>query len=964
MENIDGGVILYVGAYESHSRTGNASVSSSKLSVVNIRALYTFNFVIGRSAKPAIEAAVDDVNYDSTVLAGMKLNLILHDTNCSGFLGIVEAHVVSHVVNELHVLLISFAATDPTLSALQFPYFLRNTHNDYFQMYAIAYLIEFYGWREVVTIFVDNDYRRNGISKNDLLVRVNMMESRVYVVHVNPDSDLTIFSVAKLLWMLNAGYIWIATDWLPSVLDSSESIDPNTMNLLQGIITLHHHTPDSDLKKSFTSRWKNFIYRETSSFNSCALYAYDSTWLLVRALDVFFSEGGNISFSYDHFVLFKKEQKLLQILLGMNFTGLTGQIQFDSEKNLILPAFDILNISGNGSQRIGYWSNYSSLSVIVPKILYMMPSNTSTSNQHLDNSLRIAVPNRVSYLEYATKDKGPLGVKGYCIDVFEDAVKLLPYVVPHTYMLYGNGLRNPSYNNLVNDVAENKYDAAVGDIIIITNKTRIVDFTQPYMESGLVMVVPVKEKKSSACAFLRPFTVEMWSVFWILEHRLNHEFHGPPNQQLITIFWLVSHSTNFIERESIVSTLGCLVLIFWLFVVLIINSSCTASLTSILMVQQLMSNIKGIDSLITSTNSIGVQDGSFAYNYLIEELNIAESRIKTLKKSGRILAAIVDELPYIELLLYKINCKFRTVGQEFTKSGWGFVFQRDSPLGMDLSTAILLLSKNGDPQRIHDRWISLNRCSAQANQVDENILSLTSFWDLFLICGTTCFLALTIFFCKLRWQYRRYTPEDEEQDIDELESVRPKSTWCMTSFKDFDDKKEDEVMESIKRKSDSKRQTSQRSYGHPSSPSRNPFLEYAAQYAVAAALATLEKDKKDLLHKLLLQGLDITILVCNDFYSYRNQVGFYHVRLEKGKLAVVLMLVLQFMLSLRYVHFSPELLSSAQDFSAPMEQILDRLQAFGEFEFKHFGVKVIVEEQIERYMSMQFGETDMCNSTV
>ncbi|CAL5391210.1 unnamed protein product [Camellia sinensis] len=42
------------------------------------------------TSKPGIEAAVDDVNSDSTVLAGMKLNLILHDTNCSGFLGTVE----------------------------------------------------------------------------------------------------------------------------------------------------------------------------------------------------------------------------------------------------------------------------------------------------------------------------------------------------------------------------------------------------------------------------------------------------------------------------------------------------------------------------------------------------------------------------------------------------------------------------------------------------------------------------------------------------------------------------------------------------------------------------------------------------------------------------------------------------------------------------------------------------------
>ncbi|KAF5950223.1 hypothetical protein HYC85_012216 [Camellia sinensis] len=84
------------------------------------------------------------------------------------------------------------------------------------------------------------------------------------------------------------------------------------------------------------------------------------------------------------------------------------------------------------------------------------------------------------------------------------------------------------------------------------------------------------------------------------------------------------------------------------------------------------------------------------------------------------------------------------------------------------------LLENDDLQRIHDRWILLNR----------------------------------------------YTPKDEEQDIDEHESIRPKSTLHVTSFKDFVDKKEDEVMESIEQKSDSKRQASQCSDGHPSSPSR------------------------------------------------------------------------------------------------------------------------------------------------
>uniref|UniRef100_A0A6N2JYT4 phosphomevalonate kinase n=1 Tax=Salix viminalis TaxID=40686 RepID=A0A6N2JYT4_SALVM len=49
-------------------------------------------------------------------------------------------------------------------------------------------------------------------------------------------------------------------------------------------------------------------------------------------------------------------------------------------------------------------------------------------------------------------------------------------------------------------------------------------------------------------------------------------------------------------------------------------------------------------------------------------------------------------------------------------------------------------------------------------------------------------------------------------------------------------------------------------------------LEQAVPYVIAAALALFDKDKTDALNKLLLQGLDITILGCNDFYSYRNQI--------------------------------------------------------------------------------------------
>ncbi|XP_075487298.1 phosphomevalonate kinase, peroxisomal isoform X1 [Primulina tabacum] len=70
-----------------------------------------------------------------------------------------------------------------------------------------------------------------------------------------------------------------------------------------------------------------------------------------------------------------------------------------------------------------------------------------------------------------------------------------------------------------------------------------------------------------------------------------------------------------------------------------------------------------------------------------------------------------------------------------------------------------------------------------------------------------------------------------------------------------------------------------------SSDSRNPFVEYALQYAIAAAHVRFDQNKMDKLHKLLLLGLDITILGCNEFYSYRNQIESHGLPLTPETLA-------------------------------------------------------------------------------
>lgn len=869
------------------------NVSVSRPAVVNIGAIFTFNSTIGRVAKVAINAAVDDVNSNPNLLRGTRLVVQMQDSDCNPFIGMMEAlqfmerdivatigpqssviaHVMALVSNELRVPLLSFAATDPTLTSLQYPYFVRTTQSDLFQMAAVAEIVDFYQWRQVIAIYVDDDYGRNGIASlgdrlaerrcqisykaalppgasrsdvSDLMVKVSMLESRVYVVHTNPDIGLMIFSVANYLEMMGSGYVWISTDSLASLLDSSGHVD---LDAMQGVLALRQHTPDSKAKDALASRWSKLTEKENNGkfqLNSYGLYAYDTVWLIAQAVDAFLDDGGRISFSsdprlhtaeggalhLDAMTIFDEGKVFLDKIRNSNLTGVTGPMQFDLNGNLIHPAYDIINVIGSGMRRVGYWSNYTGLSVVTPELLYTKPANRSRANQQLysvvwpgqtttkprgwvfpnnGKELRIGVPNRVSYREFVSQAPFTGNIKGFCIDVFTAAVNLLPYAVPYRFIPFGNGHENPSYTELVNMVASDAFDAAIGDIAITTNRTRIADFTQPYIESGLVILAPIKKHNSNAWAFLQPFTVEMWcvtgsfflvvgAVVWILEHRTNDEFRGPPRKQLVTIFWFSFSTLFFSHRENTVSTLGRVVLIIWLFVVLIIQSSYTASLTSILTVQQLSSPIKGIDSLITSNDPIGFQVGSFAENYMVEELGISRSRLKPLgspdayaralelgPENGGVVA-VVDERAYVELFL-STECKFAIVGSEFTRSGWGFAFPRDSPLAIDMSTAILTLSENGDLQRIHDKWLTRIACSSESDELDSERLHLSSFWGLFLICGIACFLALLIYFILMLRQFMRHVPPTTPESTGHGSTRSSRSFHTFLSF--VDDKEED-----------------------------------------------------------------------------------------------------------------------------------------------------------------------------
>lgn len=105
------------------------------------------------------------------------------------------------------------------------------------------------------------------------------------------------------------------------------------------------------------------------------------------------------------------------------------------------------------------------------------------------------------------------------------------------------------------------YDGVAGDVTIVANRSQYIDFTLPFTESGVSMVVPIKDKQNkNTWVFLKPLTWELWltSFFafiflgffiWILEHPINEDFRGPISHQAGVIFWFAFSTMVFAQRK-------------------------------------------------------------------------------------------------------------------------------------------------------------------------------------------------------------------------------------------------------------------------------------------------------------------------------------------------------------------------------------------------------------------------------
>ncbi|XP_028807062.1 glutamate receptor 2.7-like [Neltuma alba] len=764
----------------------------------------------------------------------------------------MEANFVISLGDKAHVPILTFSATTPSLASLRSPYFFRLAQNDSSQVNAIAAIVQAFGWRKAVPIYVDNEYGKGVIpfltnalqqayvqipylsaispsaTDEDIrgeLYKLMTMQTRVFVVHMSANPGIRLFSIAYEIGMMNEGYVWIVTDGLGNEINS---LDSSVIDSMQGVLGVRTYVPKTKRHDDFKVRWRRKFVRDNptlvdTDLNIFGKWAYDAATALAMAVEKAGTNnlGFDMSNASGKFSDLEKlgasqnGERLRGALLDTRFRGISGEFSV-IDGQLQASTFEIINVNGNGERRVGFWTpekgitrnlNFTSAStystsrnnlkpIIWPGDTYSLPKGWD--NPTNEKKMRIGVPVKKGFTEFVKLSHNRItnttDVDGFSIEVFKEVLKVLPYAVPYEFIPFAKPDGGPAgtYDELINRVSNGNLDAVVGDTAITADRSNDVDFTMPYTESGGTMIVLLVENKhKSPWAFLKPLTWDLWVtttisfifvafVVWVLEHRINDTFRGPPSHQIGTSLWFSFSILVFAHREKIVSNCSRFVVTMWVFVVLILIQSYTASLTSLLTVKQLRPSVTDVNQLIKNKLNVGYYTGSFVRG-MLKDMGFQESQLIpyhsaehcdelfTLGTAKGGIDAAFDEMPNVKLFLATYCSKYTsTVPPSFRTDGFGYVFPKGSPLVADISRGIINVTQGDKMKTIENAWFKRSHCPEKDASVSSAHLSVDSFWGLFFIAGVAAISALLIFAVTFLYQHKHIlhpNPSDSSSSI-------------------------------------------------------------------------------------------------------------------------------------------------------------------------------------------------------
>ncbi|KAG9343052.1 hypothetical protein JZ751_015270, partial [Albula glossodonta] len=582
----------------------------------------------------------------------------------------------------------------------------------------------FVGWELEEVLLLDMSVD-DGDSK--IQNQLKKLQSPVMLLYCTKEEATTIFQVAHSVGLTGYGYTWIVPSLVAGDADNVPAEFPT------GLISVSYDEWDYGLE----ARVRDGVAVIAMATSTMMLDRGPHTLLKSECHGAPDKKGPSAG----------NPNEVLRYLMNVTFEG--RNLSFSEDGYQMHPKLVIILLDKERKwDRVGKWENGSlSMKYHVWPRFELYSDTENREDDHLSivtleeapfvivedvdplsgTCMRNTVPCRKQLKTFnSTKDSGiyiKRCCKGFCIDILKKIAKSVKF----TYDLYlvTNGKHgkkiNGTWNGMVGEVVLKNAHMAVGSLTINEERSEVIDFSVPFIETGISVMVSRSNGTVSPSAFLEPFSADVWVMMFVMLLLVSavavfvFEYFSPvgynrcladgrePGGPSFTIgkaIWLLWGLVfnNSVPVQNPKGTTSKIMVSVWAFFAVIFLASYTANLAAFMIQEEYVDQVSGLsDKKFQRPNDFSppfrfgtVPNGSTERNirnnykemhtYMVKfhQKNVDEALYSL--KTGKLDAFIYDAAVLNYMAGRDEGCKLVTIGsgKVFASTGYGIAIQKDS----------------------------------------------------------------------------------------------------------------------------------------------------------------------------------------------------------------------------------------------------------------------------------------------
>uniref|UniRef100_A0A672IFL6 Glutamate receptor n=1 Tax=Salarias fasciatus TaxID=181472 RepID=A0A672IFL6_SALFA len=620
-------------------------------------------------------------------------------------------------------------------------------------------------------------------------IALKRIQSPVILLYCSKDEAVYILEEARSLGLIGAGYIWIVS----SLTTGNPDFTPEMFPL--GMISVSYDDWEYPLETrvrdgvGIISSAATAMLREKGELPEAQSSCYTERPQMEIHMMHVWNDGRDLSFTPDGY---QANPKLVVIVLNSERKWEKMGRWENGTLSLMFPVWPRYNSYGDEDAD----ENHLSIVTLEEKPFVIVDNVDILTGTCMRNS----VPCRKHVKDNSTSGGAYIKqcCKGFCIDI----LKKIARNVKFTYDLYlvTNGKHGKKINNvwngMVGEVVYKKAVMAVGSLTINEERSEVIDFSVPFVETGISVMVSRSNGTVSPSAFLEPFSASVWVMMFVMLLIVTaiavflFEFVSPlgfnrnlaqgkdPHGPSFTIgkaIWLLWGLVfnNSVPVQNPKGTTSKFIVSVWAFFAVIFLASYTANLAAFMIQEEFVDQVTGLsDKKFQSPYSYSppfrfgtVPNGSTERNirknypdmhqYMTKYHQSGVQDALVSLKTGKLDAFIYDAAVLNYMAGRDDGCKLVTIGSGyiFATTGYGIALQKGSYWKRLVDLAILGIIGDGEMEELEAQWLT-GICHNEKNEVMSSQLDIDNMAGVFYMLATAMGLSILTFISEHLFYWR------------------------------------------------------------------------------------------------------------------------------------------------------------------------------------------------------------------